>query len=182
MKKVILISGKAENGKSETAKVLKRNLEDIGFRVAIIPYAAYLKLSAKLIYGWDGNKDEAGRKLLQKWGTDIVREKDPDFWARTVVDLTIKAFDVLDYVIVDDVRFPNEISCWDNVIWPPRPFTVKVRVSRPGFENHLTPEQRNHVSETALDNYDDFDVILEATTKKELHEQVIRKLFPKVID
>ena len=43
MKKVILISGKAENGKTTTAKILKSRLEENGNKVIITRYAYYLK-------------------------------------------------------------------------------------------------------------------------------------------
>ena len=50
--------------------------------------------------------------------------------------------------IIPDTRFPNEIEkmrdCFD---------CSCVHVSRPGFENSLTEEQRNHPSETALNGY-----------------------------
>ena len=53
-----------------------------------------------------------------------------------------------DYVIIPDVRFPNEIDkMYDDFD------CITVRVIRPNFDNGLTEEQRKHPSETALDNY-----------------------------
>lgn len=41
MKKIILISGKAENGKTTLANILKEKLESYGNKVVITRYALY---------------------------------------------------------------------------------------------------------------------------------------------
>ena len=90
--KIILISGKAEAGKTTAANIIKYYLCGIGKRAAIVPYGQYVKDTAKMIFGWDGQKDENGRKLLQWWGTDVVRKKNENFWVNTVM----RRADVLD--------------------------------------------------------------------------------------
>ena len=174
MKKIILISGKAEAGKTASALYLKAALETRGQRVAIIPYGQYVKDSAKMLFGWDGKKDENGRHLLQWWGTDVVRKEFPDFWVNTVVRLVGVAVDQLDYVLVDDCRFPNEASCWDE--YP----HLTVRVERPGYENHLTYEQRLHPSETAMDGFK-FDVTVSATDLDSLEDGLFYDVLPRVL-
>ena len=73
--KVILISGKAEAGKDLTCKILGELLRPINsLRLA---YGDYVKTTARDILGWNGEKDVAGRKILQWWGTDVVRAKEP---------------------------------------------------------------------------------------------------------
>ena len=47
MKKIILFSGKAENGKTTAAELLKNILESEGQSVVITRYAYYLKDLAK---------------------------------------------------------------------------------------------------------------------------------------
>ena len=160
---VILLSGKAEAGKTLSARMISSYLTELGFKAVMIPYGDYVKHTAKLIFGWNGEKDEAGRNLLQWWGTDVVRAYNPYFWSETVVRLVDVLQNQVDYVIVDEARFPDEISIWNRY-----PFTVTtVRVERPGHENKLTPEQRAHISETALDSWP-FDCLVKATTKFEL--------------
>ena len=63
--KIILISGKAEAGKTTAANIIKYYLCGIGKRVAIVPYGQYVKDTAKMIFGWDGQKHKNGRQLLQ---------------------------------------------------------------------------------------------------------------------
>lgn len=149
--KIILISGKAEAGKTTAAKFLKEELESRGERVAITPYGRLVKDLCNMLYGWDGKKDEAGRQLLQHFGTDVVRVQDKHYWSRHVRDLAWILRDEFDTFIIDDCRFPDEVVCWEieeahDVYW--------LRIERPGYENHLTPEQRLHPSETALDGYE----------------------------
>lgn len=171
MKKIILISGKAENGKTTAAKQMKKIFESRGYKAVITRYAKYLKEIAKDYCGWDGNKDEKGRQLLQELGTDIIRYKlnKPDFHVgRICEDIEVSA-DYVDYVIIDDTRFPNEIYYPLAKFGKDKVVTYKVnRVelnSTHPYENSLTPEQRQHPTETALDDYDDlFDYNLIITS------------------
>lgn len=145
--KVIVISGKAQHGKDTTAGYLKEALEKQGKRVLIAHYGDLVKYVCKTFFGWDGQKDEAGRSLLQCVGTDVVRKKEPDFWVWFVCKM-LSFFPLeWEYVLIPDCRFPNEVSCpadWDYDV-------THIRVIRPNFDNGLTPEQKAHPSETALD-------------------------------
>lgn len=179
--KVILISGKAEAGKSLTAKLLKEYFEDRGKKAVIVPYGQRVKETAKLIFDWDGQKDEEGRRLLQWWGTEVVRKKINDFWVSEVFDLACVVGDFVDYFIVDDCRFKNEIEYWkewDSIV-PKLDDIYTIRVSRPGHENSLTPEQREHISECDLDEYD-FDIYITAYTKSELIFELMDKVFHRI--
>lgn len=165
--KIILLSGKAEAGKTTAAQYILLKLLSANKKAAIIPYGQYVKDTAKMIFGWDGEKDEHGRFLLQNWGTDIVRKKDQNFWVDTVKRLVGVAYDTLDVVLIDDCRFPNEISCWDD--FPADIYTI--RIKRPGWENALTPEQRKHPSETSLDKWK-FDYVISARNKAKLYKKL----------
>ena len=148
--KVILISGKAEHGKSTLATMLQNSLADQGEKVLRIAFADQVKFIATKYFKWNGKKDDNGRKLLQWLGTDYVRERDEDFWARPVFEFVTVFQEQYSYVIIDDWRFINE-----EVIFRFSPFeTLSLRVVRPNFENSLTDEQRSHRSETELDNHD----------------------------
>lgn len=181
--KIILISGKAEAGKTTTAQYLKDivNYAENGERdAAIVPYGQYVKDTAKMLFGWDGVKDEAGRNLLQVWGTNIVRHNDPNFWVDTVQRLAFVCRDMYDYFIIDDARFPNEIESWKNRVFNlPWDEVITIRVERPGWENSLTEEQRQHPSETSLDDYN-FDITISATNIEELYREIIDKVVPNI--
>jgi len=85
--RVIAISGKAQNGKDTTAGFLKCALESDGYRVLVTHYADLLKYMCKQYFGWDGQKDDAGRQILQYVGTDVIRSKRPDFWVDFIIDV-----------------------------------------------------------------------------------------------
>ena len=157
--KILTISGKAQNGKDYTASLLKDKLEDRGYSVLITHYADLLKYICKQFFGWDGSKDEYGRALLQKVGTEGVRRFNPDYWVDFVIDILHFFPDEWDYVIIPDARFPNEI---DKV---KSEFSCRtIHVVRPGFTNNLTEEQRQHSSETSLDNYYfDYELVNDGT-------------------
>ena len=77
--KVICISAKAQHGKDTSAAILKEIYEANGKRVLITHYADLLKYICKNFFGWNGEKDDYGRTLLQQVGTNIVCAKQPDF-------------------------------------------------------------------------------------------------------
>lgn len=158
--KVFAVSGHAQNGKDTTASIIRQKLEENGSNVLVIHYADLLKHICRTIFGWNGEKDERGRQILQYVGTDVVRKKAPDFWVDFVVSI-LKLFDNdWDYVIIPDSRFPNEIDKLKQEGFD----VVHIRVSRPNFVSPLTPEQQNHPSETALDGVQpDFTLVNDGT-------------------
>lgn len=145
---IITISAKAEHGKDTTAKLLQEQLEDLGYSVLITHYADLLKYICKNYFGWDGKKNEEGRSLLQKVGTDTIREKQPNYWVDFIKSVLNLFPNEWDFVIIPDCRFPNEIELMQEDF-----DCISVYVNRPNYSNHLTEEQRQHPSETALDEF-----------------------------
>lgn len=146
--RVIAISGHAQNGKDTTAAIMSKKLEDHGDKVLIAHYADLLKFICRTYFGWNGEKDDQGRQLLQYVGTDVIRKQMPDYWVDFIISV-LKLFNgEWDYVLIPDSRFPNEIEKLRD-----SGFDVQhVRVVRHGFISPLTAEQQKHPSETALDN------------------------------
>lgn len=146
--KVILISGKAQSGKDTVASMLRNKLTADNHRVLTTHYADLLKYICRSYFGWDGNKDEKGRQMLQYVGTDVIRKQNPSLWVDFVAMMLKYFYDNWEYVIIPDCRFPNEITGMiDNGF-----DTVHLRVVRPGLDSPLTEEQQKHPSETALDD------------------------------
>ena len=152
--KVICISAKAQHGKDTSAVILKDIYEAEGKRVLITHYADLLKYICKTFFGWNGEKDDYGRTLLQQVGTNIVCAKQPDFWVDFIINI-LKLFEgTWDIVIIPDCRFVNEIENMQANF-----DTTVIRVVRPNFDNGLTPAQKAHPSEVDMDNYN-FDFAL----------------------
>lgn len=174
--KVYLISGKSRHGKDTLGSMLKEIYEEKGQKVCITQYSKYIKGYAKDYFGWDGNDDTKPRELLQILGTDIIREKlnKPLFHINRLledVEILSNFFDVL---IVTDVRFPIEIDIPKEKIKD----CVSINIYRPNYTNNLTDEQRRHISEHALDEYDNYDYKVVNTTIEELKDialNIVRK-------
>jgi hypothetical protein len=161
--KCIVISGKAGHGKDATAQFMKEALESHGKKVITIHYGDAVKWVLREYFNWDGNKDENGRHMLQYIGTDVLRKNYPNFWTGIVAGL-LSAFDnegLFDVALVPDARFENEVEITMETL--PDSTCVRVRRENPDgtlwINEKLTEEQRQHPSETSLDNYI-FDYII----------------------
>lgn len=154
--KIILIAGKAQNGKSTFANILKDKFEQQNKSVLIIHLADLLKYLCEKYFEWDGKKDEKGRSILQKIGTDTIREIDPDYWVDFIINFLSMFRDKWDYVLIADCRFKNELNNWDED-WD----VTSVHINRLNFKSPLTLDQQNHQSEVDLDDFY-FDYVLES--------------------
>lgn len=157
MANIVTISGEARHGKDTFAGFLKTELEKKSKKVIIFHYADFLKYIAKQWYNWDGQKDEKGRSLLQYLGTDLFRKNRPDCWVNMAKEFVLGLGDSVDYVLIPDTRFPNEIEIMQDI--DTSKFT-SIKVVRTNFDNGLTAEQKSHPSETALNDYV-FDLTVE---------------------
>ena len=171
--KVILISGKMQHGKDTFGEMIKKRLLKNEQKSWIIHYGDYLKFFLKEYYGWDGEKNKNGRRLLQLFGTEIIRKEDPDFWVDLVARVVYATRHNWDYVIIPDVRMKNEIERFYDFFDPADIITV--RIERKNIDNttylcsDYTSEQHNHESEVALDDYI-FNYTIENRTLTELEE------------
>lgn len=147
--KIICLGAKARHGKDTTASMLKRKLEEKGYRVLVIAYANYLKYLIATYYSGSYERTEENRTKWQLFGTEKVRVRNPDLWVNTVIDFVKVSEGDFDFVIIPDFRFPNEYYRWAEEGYD----VTSIHIYRLDFENNLTPEQRQHKSEIALDNF-----------------------------
>jgi hypothetical protein len=170
---VVLISGRAGTGKSTSAKYLNSLAEKDKLVSGIIGFAHPLKQVAKLM-GWDGNKDEKGRRLLQRLGTDVGREYDKEMWCKLLFSSIERwrnfPFDIL---FIDDWRFPSEYEFVKK-----QPMYVPITIRLTAIDREIlkgTPDY-DHISETALaevlsENWYDF-IITNTGSPKNLEDQL----------
>ena len=164
MLKIVMFAGSAGVGKDTFGAELKSKLEKSGYRCVHIAFADRLKDICTRYFGWNGQKDEEGRKLLQEMGTEIFRAVDEDYWVNEVKNL-IEVFDkndLFDYVIITDLRYPNELK---NLIKEFSNIYV-FRIRRNIFESRLSAQTQSHSSETALNDYPIPEVIISGDIEK----------------
>ncbi len=86
--------------------------------------------------------------ILQWYGTEIVRKRNPNQWVDIVAEKIRK--DKTEIAIVTDVRFPNEAAYIKNHDG----YLVEViRHNEDGTRYYDPNRDKNHASETALDDY-----------------------------
>jgi hypothetical protein len=148
LKQIFLISGNAESGKDTTANLMMNMLYGKSVKTS---FAFYLKIIAQTYFGWNGEKDEDGRQLLQWLGTDIIHEiLGREFHVKRICEDIKIIQNTYDYVFIPDTRFKHEIF-YTKAMFPYNVTTI--RVHRPNHQNKLTEEQRNHISEVDLKNF-----------------------------
>lgn len=155
--KIIMLSGKAKNGKDTTAEIIKAYYEKQNLKVVNLQIATHLKRYAQVISGWDGSETTKPRELLQQLGTSIIREKiDNDFLIKQIMqDIKVYSY-FFDVITISDVRLKNELE----QITQNFPNTYSFKIIRPNFDNGLSEEQKKHITEIELDDYDKFDAII----------------------
>ncbi len=153
--KIYMIGGKARHGKDTLAGYLKKYFEEYGEKTCIVHIGNYIKHFAIDYFGWDGKEETKPRSLLQKLGTEIIREKmnKPLFFTNRLKEDIEVLSNLFDVIIVADVRLPLEFEEIQKVY----PNTKKIHIVRPELISSLTEEEQKHITETALDNYDDYD-------------------------
>lgn len=123
---IVGLIGLAGAGKDTAALALT----SIGYRR--LAFADQLKYLAAQM-GWNGVKDEKGRKLLQDLGM-AARQYNPNVWIERVANHP--AFTYKNPMVITDVRFANEAE------WVLKNGGILIRIVRIGLECD------SHISET----------------------------------
>ena len=156
--KIFLLAGKARTGKDTVAKAIINYYEKQNKKVVRLGFSDYIKSYAMKITDWDGKDETKPRELLQTIGTDIVRNKiNKDFFINRICEDIMVYKYYFDVIVISGARFPNELdipkSKFKNV-------TI-IKMERPGYENNLTEKQKQHITEHALENYQNYDYLIE---------------------
>lgn len=167
MNKIIVISGKQYSGKDTLAKILLEELSDfkrIGIGDAIkIEYGKMKNLTFEEI---EKNKHLYRNDLINlgNWG----REQNPDYWLNKLSDM--------DKIIVPDVRVLHELIYFKNK----DAYTIRVNSTYENRSKRGVIVNENDNTETALDNYENWDYIIENNSDYEAFKNEAKKLLDKI--
>jgi len=172
--KIYLIAGQARTGKDTVMKIITKYYENKNKLVVNLGFTDYIKNYAMKITNWDGSDETKPRDLLQILGTDIVRNQiNKDFFIKRLCEdiMVYKYF--FDVIIISGARFPNELEVPKKLF---KKFKT-IKVERPNNENKLTEKQQAHITEHALEDYDNYDYkIINDKDKIDLEKQVLNIL------
>lgn len=165
--RIFLIAGKAGSGKNVVAKLIKEYYVYKLEECAITSYSKYIKNFALELTDWDGTDIKKPRDFMQQLG-DKMRAEDPDFLVNAMLKDIIIYQKYVENLVISDVRMPNEIDNIKNAFDNVYSFYV---VNQFG-SSKLSIEQQAHTTETALEDYQDFDYIIANDELDKLKEKV----------
>lgn len=162
---LIGVGSRARQGKDFVAKYMKEAIPEI----QLFSFANELKQYCKenheeLVPQWQLAKQTKQlpiakddpvygyTAILQWFGSEVMRKKSPDHWVHVIADKI--EFDKPEIAIITDVRFPNEAAWVKNHDG----YLIEViRQNEDGTRYYDPNRDKNHISETALDEYVGWD-------------------------
>ena len=163
--RVFLIAGKAGCGKNEVANIIKSKLDN----TVITGFSKYIKLFALELTNWDGNDNNKPREFLQTMG-DKLRACRKDYLTKRIYeDIEIYKNEGISNIVISDVRLIDEIEYFKN---KNDLDVITIRVNCDNSKRCLSDEEKKHITEIELDNYNGFDYIIENKFNEELEIQI----------
>jgi len=162
--RLIGISGKFMSGKDTLAEILSKQYEKIGKKTKILKFADSLKQICSILVGTDlvdqytqdgkmkmNAANMTNGRLQQIVGTTLREHVNEKIWIFPVIEYYKKNPDTV--CIISDCRFKNEAEEIR------KNGGILIRINRE-ILNDSFGRDRNHISETDLDDYP-FDVVIE---------------------
>ncbi|HIS38484.1 MAG TPA: hypothetical protein IAB45_03130 [Candidatus Onthousia faecavium] len=170
--KIFLLAGKAGSGKDLLGSYMKTKYDFLGESACIMHITTPLYEYAKNYFSWDGNMQEKPREFLQEMGIEVIKKQ---LGKKTfLVDRLCEDIDILKHYfsvfIITDGRLISEFL----ELKKRYPFMKIIHVKRVGYDNNLSTKEKNHVTELEVDKYDDYDYVIENTSKEHLYEEADR--------
>ena len=169
--KIYVIGGKAKCGKNTFGEYLKEQLKDYGYKPCIIHITEPLYSYARNYFSFNELEDEKPREFLQKMGVEIIQEKlgKKDFLLnRLYEDIEILS-SFFDTFIITDARLIKE---FEGIKKHYEDVTI-IKLIRHNYDNMLTEEEENHITEKEVDKYHDYDYIIDNTSLEDLKREAL---------
>ena len=164
--RIFIIGGKSGSGKTYLASLIKEYYDLEGDKSIVTEYSKYIKLYAKEMINWDYSEPKP-RKFLQEMG-EMIREKIDD---KFIINRMIEEINIYkrfyQNIIISDARYIDEFETIKEKY--PDTYTIHLLTNK---RNKLTREEKNHISETSLDNYDKSDYTIKNNNLDELKKEI----------
>lgn len=169
--KIIILAGKAQSGKNESANIMKKYFEKNNKKTVIISYAKYLKDYIREITNWNGRECTKPRELLQQLGVELIKNQiDSNMLVNRIKeDIEVYKY-FFDVIIISDARFKEEIEC----------VKEKTVIKIEGKENKLTTDEKKHITETALADYNKYDYVIDNKSSKQNLKDQIKNIMEEI--
>ena len=96
--------------------------------------------------------------MLQQLGVELIKEK---IDKHLLIDRLLEDIEVFSYfydiIYITDARLIEEIE----IPKERYPEAITIRVNRENYENGLTKEEQDHITETGLDHYHNYDYVID---------------------
>ena len=167
--KIFLLPGKAACGKDLMANYMKTKYNYKGEAACILHITTPLYEYAKNYFSWDGNMKDKPREFLQEMGIEVIKKKLGKKYF--LIDRLCEDIDILkhyfDVFIITDGKLIEEFTELKR-----RFKDIKIiHVIRDNYNNNLSEKEKNHITETEVDLYKDYDYTVINTSKEELFKQ-----------
>ena len=170
--RIFFVAGKTGSGKKEVSKLISEYFIYKLEKNVVTSYSKYIRSFAVELTDWGGQSLNKPREFMQNFGMKI-RMHDKEFFTRRMIeDIYIYELNEIQNVIISDARMPDELDnikdSFDDVYC----FYVENQFG----VSSLTAEQQAHITETALESYDDFDYIIANEDLTKLKEKIFNIL------
>ena len=169
--KIYVIGGVAKSGKNTLGTYLREEAKKYGYKPCVMQLTEPLYAYARKYFDWDFQNGEKPREFLQKMGIEIIKNKlnkQTFLLDRTKEDIEILS-NFFDVFIITDARLKIEFDyfkkLYDDV--------VTIRLNRKNYDNGLSSEEKNHITEQEIQELTDFDYEIENTNLESLHKAAI---------
>ena len=173
--KIYVIGGKAKSGKNTFGNFLREELKNYGYKPCVMHITEPLYSYAKNYFEWNESLEKP-REFLQKMGIEIIQEKlgkKTFLLDRLQEDIEILS-EFFDAFIIVDARLKIEFETlkakYDNV--------TTFRIKKYNVFEELTEEEKAHITENDLNDYNNFDyeiINTSITNLKETVQKIIAK-------
>lgn len=164
--RLFIIGGKANVGKNTLAKFIKEYYDEKNEKSIITEYSKYIKLLADEMIDWEAKKKKP-RKFLQDLGEEYRKINGANIFIERMKDDILILQKYYQNIIICDARLIPELTLMKTKY--PKCYTIHLKSKR---GNNLTKEEKEHITETELEKYNNFDYELVNSDLKKLKTDI----------